>query len=69
MSRVATSVKERVAAQRARQLAAGRVVLNTYVPGDLIEAIDKIKERRGVSGRASLIEEALRLLIEKELRA
>lgn len=45
------------------------MALNTYVPGDLVEAIDQIKERRGVPGRAPLIEEALRLLIEKETRA
>ncbi len=62
-------IRKDVAAHRARQAAAGRVALNTYVPGDLIEAIDQIKERRGASGRAPLIEEALRLLIEKETRA
>ncbi|MDN5927036.1 MAG: ribbon-helix-helix protein, CopG family [Hyphomicrobiales bacterium] len=45
------------------------MALNTYVPGDLVEALDRIKERRGVPGRAPLIEEALRLLIEKEMRA
>lgn len=59
-------IRKDVAAHRARQAAAGRIALNTYVPGDLVEAIDQIKERRGVSGRAPLIEEALRLLIEKE---
>jgi metal-responsive CopG/Arc/MetJ family transcriptional regulator len=62
-------IRKDVAAHRARQAAAGRVALNTYVPGDLVEALDQIKERRGVPGRAPLIEEALRLLIEKETRA
>ena len=62
-------IRKDVAAHRARQAAAGRVALNTYVPGDLVEALDQIKERRGAPGRAPLIEEALRLLIEKETRA
>ncbi|HFD3983568.1 MULTISPECIES: ribbon-helix-helix domain-containing protein [Gammaproteobacteria] len=50
-------------------MAAGRVALNTYVPGELVEAIDKIKEQRGVSARASIIEEALRFYIEHQPRA
>ncbi|MGA0565598.1 ribbon-helix-helix domain-containing protein [Ancylobacter sp. VNQ12] len=49
------------ATDRVRSLA-----LNTYVPVDLVEAIDKIKEQRGVSGRAPIIEEALRFYIEKQ---
>jgi hypothetical protein len=59
-------IRSRVAAHRARQIVSGRVALNTYVPGDLVEAIDKIKEQRGVSGRAPIIEEALRFYIEKQ---
>jgi len=62
-------IRKDVAAHRARQAAAGRVALNTYVPGDLIEAIDRIKEQRGVLGRAPIIEEALRLFIEQQQRA
>ncbi len=62
-------IRQDVAAHRARQAAAGRVALNTYVPGELIEAIDRLKEQRGVQSRAPLIEEALRLLIEKQQRA
>lgn len=62
-------IRKDVAAHRARQAAAGRVALNTYVPGELIEAIDRLKEQRGVQSRAPLIEEALRLLIEKQQRA
>lgn len=62
-------IRRDVAAHRARQAAAGRVALNTYVPAELIEAIDRLKEQRGVQSRAPLIEEALRLLIEKQQRA
>ena len=69
MSRHVTPVKEKVAAHRARQLAAGRVAVNTYLPGELVAAIDQIKEERGASARAPIIEEALRLLIEKHTRA
>jgi len=69
MSRSATPVKEKVAAHRARQIAAGRIALTTYVPTDLLEQIDKIKEQRGAAGRGPIIEEALRLLIEKQQRA
>ena len=69
MKQSAEKIRKDVAAHRARQAAAGRVALNTYVPGDLVEALDQIKERRGAPGRAPLIEEALRLLIEKETRA
>ncbi|MBB3811601.1 ribbon-helix-helix protein, CopG family [Pseudochelatococcus contaminans] len=60
----AEEIRRGVAAHRARQLAAGRVVLNTYVPGELVEAIDRIKEQRGESARAPIIEEALRFYIE-----
>ena len=69
MKERAAEIRRSVAAHRARQAEAGRVALNTYVPGDLVEALDQIKERRGAPGRAPLIEEALRLLIEKETRA
>ena len=69
MSRNATPVKEKVAAHRARQLAAGRVALNTYVPGDLMDEIDRIKEQRGASSRIPIIEEALRFYIENAPRA
>mgnify|MGYP003346351738 CR=1 FL=1 len=50
--------------QRIAQLAAGRIALTTYVPTDLLAQIDKIKEQRGVLGRAPIIEEALRFYIE-----
>ena len=64
MRQSAEKIRKDVAAHRARQLAAGRVALNTYVPGELVEAIDRIKEQRGVSARAPIIEEALRFYIE-----
>ena len=60
--------RKKVAAHRARQIAAGRIALTTYVPTDLLAESDKIKEQRGVPGRAPIIEEALRLLIEKQHR-
>ncbi len=66
MKREAAESREKVAAHRARQIAAGRIALTTYVPTDLLAQIDKIKEQRGVPGRAPIIEEALRLLIEKQ---
>ncbi|WP_080803943.1 ribbon-helix-helix protein, CopG family [Agrobacterium tumefaciens] len=43
--------------------------MNTYVPGELIEAIDQIKEQRGASSRMPIIEEALRFYIENAQRA
>lgn len=69
MKQRAEQIRKDVAAHRARQAAAGRSSLTTFVPNELLEAIDRIKEQRGVNGRAPIIEEALRLLIEKETRA
>ena len=64
MKERADEIRRGGAAHRARQIAAGRVALNTYVPGELVEAIDRIKEQRGASARAPIIEEALRFYIE-----
>lgn len=70
MSRaVRTPSKELVRAHRERRRAAGRVLLNTDLPAELVEALDQLKEARGVRGRTPIIEEAVRLLIEKELGA
>lgn len=69
MSRTGTPVKERVAAIRQRRKEAGRGHLYTDLPNELIEAIDRIKAERGAPSRAPIIEEAVRLLIEKEQRA
>jgi len=66
MKRNTEKIRLDVAAHRARQAAAGRVAINTYVPGDLVEAIDRIKEQRGVPSRAPIIEEALRIYIETQ---
>lgn len=69
MKRDTEQVRKDVAAHRARQIAAGRIALTTYVPTDLLAKIDKIKEQRGVPGRAPIIEEALRFYIENAPRA
>lgn len=68
MKQTAEQIRKDVAAHRARQAAAGRAALNIYIPGELVEAIDRIKEQRGMSGRAPIIEEALRFYIEKQHR-
>ena len=64
-----TGTRERVSAHRERLRAAGRVYVNTDLPTDLVECLDKIKAKRGAASRAQLVEEALRLFIEKETRA
>ena len=66
MSRQVLPVKEKVAAHRARQIAAGRQLVNTYLPAELIELIDQTKEVKGVRGRTPIIKEALRLYFEKQ---
>jgi len=63
------SVRERVAAHRERLRVAGRIYVNTDLPADLIAQVDQIKEERGAPSRAPIIEEAVRLLIEKQQRA
>ncbi len=69
MKQSAEKIRKDVAAHRARQAAAGRAALNIYVSGELVEAIDKLKEQRGMAGRAPIIEEALRFYIEQQQRA
>ena len=66
MRQTAISARDRVAAQRERVRAAGRTHLYTVLPNELIEAIDRLKEERGAPSRAPIIEEAVRLLIEKK---
>lgn len=66
MKRDMAQIRKDVAAHRARQLASGRIAMTTYVPTELLEQIDRIKEQRGVNGRAPIIEEALRFYIEKQ---
>lgn len=67
MSRVAKAPsKELVRAHRERRRAAGRVLVNTDLPAELVEAIDRLKVARGVRGRTPIIEEALRVYIETQ---
>lgn len=63
------STTQRVIAHRERRRAAGLFTLTTDLPLELVAELDRIKQERGVSSRAPIIEEALRLLIEKETRA
>jgi metal-responsive CopG/Arc/MetJ family transcriptional regulator len=66
MSRQKFASQKKVAAYRARQIAAGRQLVNTYLPAELIELIDQTKEVKGVRGRTPIIEEALRFYFEKQ---
>lgn len=54
---------------REKRRAAGRVLVTTDLPADIVEAIDKRKAESGVRGRTPIIEEALRFYIENALRA
>ncbi|WFS69608.1 ribbon-helix-helix protein, CopG family (plasmid) [Agrobacterium leguminum] len=54
---------------REKRRAAGRVLVTTDLPADLVEAIDKRKAESGVRGRTPIIEEALRFYIENAPRA
>ena len=58
--------RERVSAHRERLRAAGRIYVNTDLPANLVAQLDQIKEERGAPSRAPIIEEAVRLLIEKQ---
>ena len=60
--------RERVSAHRERLRAAGRIYVNTDLPADLVARLDQIKEAKGVSSRAPIIEEALRFYIENAPR-
>lgn len=57
-------IRKKVAAHRARQIAAGRVAVHTFLSAETVEQLDRLKEQRGVSSRAPLIEEAVRAYIE-----
>ncbi len=59
-----TTTTQRVVAHRERRRAAGLVLVNVDLPGDLVEAVDRLKEEHGVRSRAPIIEEALRFYIE-----
>jgi hypothetical protein len=63
-TKTATRVRDRVAATRARQAAAGLVQVHLPLPADIVAEIDRLKLERGISSRAPIMEEAIRLLIE-----
>lgn len=63
------TARERLIAHRERRRAAGRVLVTTDLPGDLVALVDRTKEERGASARAAIIEEALRFYFEKQQRA
>lgn len=63
-TKTATKVRDRVAATRARQAAAGLVQVHLPLPADIVAEIDRLKLQRGISSRAPIMEEAIRLLIE-----
>lgn len=64
-----TTTTQRVAAHRERRRTAGRMLVTVDLPNEAVEAIDRLKEARGVRSRASVIEEALRFYIENAPRA
>ncbi|MGI2036381.1 ribbon-helix-helix protein, CopG family [Rhizobium panacihumi] len=59
-----TRTRESVAALRARQAKAGLVNVSIAMPGDVVAAIDRLKQERGASSRAPIMEEAIRFYIE-----
>ncbi|TRL35531.1 ribbon-helix-helix protein, CopG family [Rhizobium straminoryzae] len=62
--RTPEEIRKNVAAHRARQAAAGRVAVNTYLSAETVQQLDRMKDERGASSRAPLIEEAVRFYIE-----
>ena len=64
-SRTREQVKlESVRNLRARWRAEGRILVQADLPGELVAAIDRLKDDAGLRGRAPIIEEALRFYIE-----
>ncbi|WP_232831714.1 ribbon-helix-helix domain-containing protein [Pseudogemmobacter bohemicus] len=61
----ATTTTQRVIAHRERRRAAGEVLVTVDLPGELVKAIDQLKEAKGVRSRAPIIAEAVRFYIEK----
>lgn len=58
--------RESVQQVRERLRAAGRILVQTDLPRDLVEAIDQIKFETGARGRTPIIEEAIRSFIEQQ---
>ncbi|MCZ7854924.1 MULTISPECIES: hypothetical protein [Rhizobium/Agrobacterium group] len=65
----AKPVREKVAAHRQRLREAGRIYVNTDLPADLVDCLDKIKAERGLASRAQVFELALKAFVENEMRA
>ncbi|MQW42406.1 ribbon-helix-helix protein, CopG family [Sinorhizobium meliloti] len=42
--------------------------MNTDLPTDLVDCLDRIKAERGMASRAQVFEEALRAYVENEMR-
>ena len=59
-----TSTTQRVVAHRERRRAAGHILVTVDLPGELVEAMDQLKEANGVRSRAPIIAEALRFYID-----
>ena len=65
----AKPVREKVAAHRQRLREAGRIYVNTDLPADLVDCLDKIKTERGLASRAQVFELALKAFVDNEMRA
>lgn len=68
-SRDLEAKRQTVRTFRERRRAAGRVLVSTDLPGDLVELIDQAKEESGLRGRTPIIEEAVRFYFEQKQRA
>ncbi|KQR27229.1 hypothetical protein ASF91_19625 [Rhizobium sp. Leaf155] len=67
MSKQATRemIRKNVAALRKRQRDAGFVNVSITMPGDVVAEIDRLKQARGASSRAPILEEAIRFYLEQ----
>lgn len=61
--------RQRVSAHREKLRAAGRTFVNTDLPTELVDCLDKIKAERGLASRAQVFELALRAFVQGEMRA
>lgn len=58
-------VRKNVAALRKRQAEKGFVNVSVPMPGDIVAEIDRLKQERGASSRAPILEEAVRFYLEQ----
>ncbi|KAA1232705.1 ribbon-helix-helix protein, CopG family [Agrobacterium tumefaciens] len=65
MKNTRPSSRESVAATRARQAARGLVNVSIVMPGEVVAEIDRLKQERGASSRAPILEEAVRFYLEQ----